>query len=180
HGSAEQMALAELAADAAQGQHLLTGLHPGTDGGQRQCLREPHDRLEERLTLPAGDDTLRETRRETLHERSIDLEDIHREPMQVGQGGVPRTEVVDRESDTNAPNLPQARSSHSRLARCTSAVRIFVSNTTNLPPPACFARYIAVSASHSRRSAWLPCGRRAELAAIPMLAPTTTSSPPTR
>jgi hypothetical protein len=65
-------------------------LHALGHGGQRQAVTELHDR--------PGNRPVRR-RREVGDEGAVDLQDVDRQAVEVGQRGVARPEVIDRDMD---------------------------------------------------------------------------------
>ena len=95
--AAEQEALAEAAAERAQGVGLLGLLDALGDQHQAQRLAHGHDRLQQRAVLAR-----------VAGEGAVDLQDVHREPAQVAQRRVAGAEVVDREPDAEPAQGLQA------------------------------------------------------------------------
>jgi hypothetical protein len=88
----EEETLAEVAAKVSQCRPLFVGLDPLGDRLQFERLTQLDDGLGQRRVLAVRGDP--------LHEGAVDLENVHREALEVAQRGVPGAEVVDGQANT--------------------------------------------------------------------------------
>ena len=86
-GQSEQVPLQEVAAEQPERPALLLGLHPLRDDGQAELGREADDRADDgRVAGALG---------HPGHEHPVDLQGLHREPVELGEAGEARPEVVE-------------------------------------------------------------------------------------
>src|SRR5207237_8748195 len=90
----------EVASEPAQGHRLFGFLDAFGDGAEPECVGEVDDELAERR--------LGRTRGETVDEALVDLQHANGEMAEVVERGVAGAEVVDRELDTQVPELLEA------------------------------------------------------------------------
>src|SRR6185369_4800410 len=95
----EEVALAELAAKRAQRSQLVDSLDPFRDDLQSECLGELDDRPDEHRAFAVCP--------EAVDERSIDLEDVDGEAIEIAQRRVASAEVVDGEPDAVRSQLAE-------------------------------------------------------------------------
>jgi hypothetical protein len=104
NGLAEQEALHATASVGPEQQQLFQGLHALGDRREVEAPRELHDHLRDRRV--GG------VRGERAHERLVDLEHVDRKPLEIGERGVARPEVVDREPHTEVLQVAQRVHGH--------------------------------------------------------------------
>lgn len=93
------MALAEVAAEAAEKGELLRGFDPFGDGFEAECLGEGDDGLDDGAVVGVVG--------ETGDERTVDLEGLDRATAEDVEAGVAGAEVVDREAKAAGPERGQ-------------------------------------------------------------------------
>lgn len=97
--SRQQIALVEIAAERLDQFELFRGFHALGHGGNAEVAREvddsAHDGCVARITGESG------------NERAVDLDRVDREVFQVGQAGVPGTEIIQRDLETHLFEQPQ-------------------------------------------------------------------------
>jgi len=93
----EQETLAGRAADLVQERELFVRLNALRDHGQAQRLAHRDDGADQFVGAVAS--------RQAADERTVDLERVHREPVQRLEGGVPGPEVVDVEPEPGVVHL---------------------------------------------------------------------------
>ena len=110
-GHAEVVALGGAAAQGAQALGLFLALDPFGDGHQTQGLGDLDDGLGQAGRVVIG---------QRGDERAVDLEDVDRELLEVGQRRIPGAEVVDGDAE---PECAQARAGSAPPSRCRASWR---------------------------------------------------------
>src|SRR5664280_528570 len=87
---AEQIALSKVAAHVPHSRQLVGLLDALGDREKREAAADPDDRFEKLATVLAVV--------ASLHKRPVDLQDVDRHALQIGQGRIAGPEVVDRET----------------------------------------------------------------------------------
>ena len=100
HRRADQIALHLVAAEAAQPQQLALGLDALGDHPQAEAVAEIDDRAHDHLVVQVV--------LEVLDEGLVDLQPLHRQPLDVGQRRVAGAEIVDRQADAQLVEVAQA------------------------------------------------------------------------
>jgi hypothetical protein len=98
HGPGKQIALDQVAAPLVQGRQLGHGLDALGDHFQPQAVGQPDDRLDDGDALPVV---------QFIDKGAVDLQGIHGQPAQVGQGRIARAEIIHRHPHTHLAQLGQ-------------------------------------------------------------------------
>ena len=100
HGARVVVALGLMAVIEIQEAGQFGGLHALGDDLQLEAARHADDGAHDGGIIRVADDV--------AHERLVDLELVHREPLEVGQAGIPGAEVVDRQAHPQRLEAPHS------------------------------------------------------------------------